>query len=70
MSAGRSPSPVRRWALLGAALSVGVLLGSCGSAAAPAPGSAQVRMELSDAGCAPQPASVPAGPVTVKLLPP
>jgi iron uptake system component EfeO len=54
--------------LAGAALAVAALLAGCGSRPAADPGTAQVRMELTDAGCAPQPASVPAGPVTFTVV--
>jgi iron uptake system component EfeO len=53
---------------LAAVLAALVLLGACGSGAGPAPGTAEVRMELTDAGCAPQPASVPAGPVRFTVV--
>ncbi|MCD2195778.1 iron uptake system protein EfeO [Actinomycetospora endophytica] len=58
---------VRR-AGLGVVLASATLLAACGSGPAADPGTAQIRMELSDAGCAPQPASVPAGPVTFTVV--
>ena len=54
---------------LGTALTAVVLLAACGSGApTAAPGTSNVRMELTDAGCAPQPESVPAGPVTFTVV--
>jgi iron uptake system component EfeO len=57
-----------RTVMLGVALPAAMLVSACSTGAAPDPGTAQVRMELSDAGCAPQPASVPAGPVTFTVV--
>lgn len=45
-----------------------LLLTGCSTPAAPANATATVRMELTDQGCAPQPASVPAGPVTFTVV--
>jgi iron uptake system component EfeO len=59
---------LRNLTALGVALTAAMLLSACGSGTAPDPGTTQVRMELSDAGCAPQPASVPAGPVTFTVV--
>ncbi len=44
-----------------------VLLTGCSGPAQPAPPATEVKISLSDSGCEPKPASVPAGPVTFSI---
>jgi iron uptake system component EfeO len=47
--------------------STAVLMAGCSEPARPVPSAAEVKIALSDSGCEPQPASVPAGPVTFTI---
>lgn len=48
-------------------VSTAVLMAGCSEPVQPAPSATEVKIALSDSGCAPQPASVPAGPVTFTI---
>ncbi|HZE02577.1 MAG TPA: iron uptake system protein EfeO [Pseudonocardiaceae bacterium] len=48
-------------------VSTAVLMAGCSEPVQPVPSVTEVKIALSDSGCAPQPASVPAGPVTFTI---
>jgi iron uptake system component EfeO len=48
-------------------VSAAVLMAGCSEPVQPAPSATEVKIALSDSGCEPQPASVPAGPVTFTI---
>src|SRR4051794_18523704 len=49
---------------VGAALLLALVATACGSSEDPPPGAKQVSFKLTDAGCDPHDAKVPAGPIT------